>query len=279
MRSPRLAGAEITCVDIKDGMDARDFFREDDERFDLVIHLAAVVGGRMLIEGSPLSLAVDLALDAEMASWALRTGQTHIIYFSSSAAYPIELQTTARQYKLTETDIDLDAIKNPDMTYGWAKLTGEMLMNHLRREGLCVLTLRPFSGYGTDQDLDYPFPSFIHRAINRKDPFEIWGSGDTVRDWIHIDDIVEATLTMAAARVNKPVNLCTGIPLTFNQLAAVVAGVVGYKPKLKVEHARPKGVAYRVGNPYQMSEFYQPKITVFEGVWRAVKDLSDLLGV
>ena len=84
---------------------------------------------------------------------------------------------------------------------------------------------------------------------------------------------------MAAARVNKPVNLCTGIPLTFNQLAAVVAGVVGYKPKLKVEHARPKGVAYRVGNPYQMSEFYQPKITVFEGVWRAVKDLSDLLGV
>ena len=84
MRSPRLAGAEITCVDIKDGMDARDFFREDDERFDLVIHLAAVVGGRMLIEGSPLSLAVDLSLDAEMAGWALRTGQTHIVYFHAA---------------------------------------------------------------------------------------------------------------------------------------------------------------------------------------------------
>ena len=66
-------GHEIVGVDIVNGVDARDFFRTDNTYFDRVIHLAAVVGGRKLIEGSPLSLAVDLAIDAEMFGWALRT--------------------------------------------------------------------------------------------------------------------------------------------------------------------------------------------------------------
>ena len=274
LRSPRLSQVALTCIDIKNGDDARDFFREDSTQFDLVIHLAAVVGGRALIEGSPLSLAVDLSLDAEMASWAIRTNQTHIIYFSSSAAYPTNLQTLERRHSLRESDIDLDDIKNPDMTYGWAKLTGEMLMDYLRREGVTVLTLRPFSGYGTDQDLDYPFPSFIHRAVHRVDPFEIWGSGDTVRDWIHIDDIVEASLVMAAARVNDTINLCTGIGTSFFQLAKIVSGIMDYKPEVKVEHNKPKGVAYRVGDPTKMSNLYQPKIPIFEGAWRAIQSLT-----
>ena len=273
MRSPRLSQVALTCIDVKNGDDARDFFRQDNTRFDLVIHLAAVVGGRMLIEGSPLSLAVDLSLDAEMASWAIRTGQTHIIYFSSSAAYPVSLQTLDRRHLLRESDIDLDKIQNPDLTYGWAKLTGEMLMGYLRREGVTVLTLRPFSGYGTDQDLDYPFPSFINRAINRIDPFQIWGSAETCRDWIHIDDIVEASLVMASARVNEPVNLCTGIATSFGQLAAIVAGIMDYKPEIRVEHDMPKGVAFRVGDPTKMSALYQPKISIFEGAWRAIQSL------
>jgi nucleoside-diphosphate-sugar epimerase len=148
-----------------------------------------------------------------------------------------------------------------------------MLMQYLRREGVTVLTLRPFSGYGTDQDLDYPFPSFINRAIHREDPFQIWGSAETCRDWIHIDDIVEASLTMASARVNEPVNLCTGVATSFGQLAAIVAGIMDYKPEIKVEHDMPKGVAFRVGDPGKMSALYQPKISIFEGAWRAIQSL------
>jgi nucleoside-diphosphate-sugar epimerase len=61
-------GHDVVGIDTtnKLPMDARDFFRKDNTRFDQVIHLAAVVGGRKMIESSPLSLAVDLAIDAEM---------------------------------------------------------------------------------------------------------------------------------------------------------------------------------------------------------------------
>ncbi len=261
----------VTYVDIKDGIDARDFFRRDDTYFDLLIHLAAVVGGRQTIEGSPLSLAVDLSIDSEMASWAMRNMPGHILYFSSSAAYPVELQTLELKRMLTENDINLNDIRLPDFTYGWAKLTGEMLCEHLRREGLTVTVLRPFSGYGEDQSLEYPFPSFMERAGRKADPFTIWGSALTTRDWIHIEDIVEASLLLAKDRMSINVNLSTGRPTTFMELFNLVARQVGYKPVVEVDEGAPKGVAYRVGNPALLNSLgYKPKVTLEVGVSRCL---------
>ena len=85
--------ANLTLVDLKQGVDCRKFFQLEKKQYDLVIHLAALVGGRMMIENEPLALAVDLAIDAEFATWAMRTKQPYVVYFSSSAAYPVDLQT------------------------------------------------------------------------------------------------------------------------------------------------------------------------------------------
>ena len=148
-----LDGHDITGVDIKNGIDARKFFATDETHFDLVVHLAAIVGGRATIEGEPLSVAVDLAIDSELFQWALRTKPERIIYYSSSAAYPIKLQDYGSTHHLTESDIDLNNIQSPDYTYGWAKLTGEMLASYAEKEGLRVHIFRPFSGYGEDQSL------------------------------------------------------------------------------------------------------------------------------
>ena len=70
---------DLTLVDIVEGDDARAFFQKNDITYDLVIHLAAVVGGRQMIERQPLALAVDLSIDAEMAGWAVRTRPRQII--------------------------------------------------------------------------------------------------------------------------------------------------------------------------------------------------------
>lgn len=264
-------GHDIIGVDIVHGLDARDFFREDNTHFDQVIHLAAVVGGRKMIEGSPLSLAVDLAIDAEMFGWAMRTKPKNITYFSSSAAYPIDLQVPGSTHILTESDINLDSIASPDMTYGWAKLTGEMLATHARRAGLKVQVFRPFSGYGGDQALDYPFPSFIARGKAKMDPFEIWGDGNQVRDFIHIDDIVRAVIAAWETDI-ETVNLSTGRATSFNDLASLVGEAVGYKPALKHLEAEPVGVAYRVGDPTLMETFYKPQISLEEGIRMALAD-------
>jgi len=262
-------GHKVVGVDIVNGLDARDFFRVDNRYFDKVIHLAAVVGGRKLIEGSPLSLAVDLSIDAEMFSWAMRTEPGCITYFSSSAAYPAWIQDGSTAIRMPESLIDLDMIATPDLTYGWAKLTGEMLATHARKAGLTVHVYRPFSGYGEDQTLDYPFPSFIKRGKDRANPFQIWGDGNQVRDFIHIEDVVDGALAGCDADI-ETANLCMGRPTSFNDLAKIVADAVGYAPDIEHLPAEPSGVAYRVGDPTFMKTFYTPKISLEEGVARAL---------
>jgi nucleoside-diphosphate-sugar epimerase len=261
-------GHELWGIDLLNGTDARDFFRKDESHFDKVIHLAAVVGGRKMIEGSPLALAVDLSIDAEMFSWAIRTNPGCITYFSSSAAYPIDLQTHTILPPLKERDIDLDRIANPDLSYGWAKLTGEMLASHAREAGLQVHIFRPFSGYGSDQALDYPFPSFIDRAKRKADPFHIWGSGEQVRDFIHIDDVVNGAIAGCDAGI-EVANLCTGVGTSFNDLAKMMARVAGYEPTFQHLPSEPSGVHCRVGDPTLMKSFYTPRINLLEGIERA----------
>jgi nucleoside-diphosphate-sugar epimerase len=267
-------GHEVVGIDIANTlpMDARDFFRKDNTHFHKVIHLAAVVGGRKMIEGFPLALAVDLSIDAEMFGWAMRTRPRCITYFSSSAAYPTALQTHDVAKVLTESDINLNEIQTPDLTYGWAKLTGEMLASHARAQGLSVHVYRPFSGYGTDQALDYPFPSFIARGLAKADPFEIWGTGNQCRDFIHIDDVVAAAEAGCQAEI-ETANLSTGIATSFNDLARMVAKVAGYEPTFQNLPAEPSGVDYRVGNPTLMNSFYTPKISLEEGIQRAFAGL------
>lgn len=266
---------EIIGIDIKDEvnpMDCRDFFKTDTQVYDLVIHLAAIVGGRATIEGEPLSVATDLSIDAEMFNWAVKTKQTKIIYFSSSAAYPINKQTLDLKHRLKESDIDLESIQNPDFTYGWAKLTGEYLAEFAKKSGIKVYVFRPFSGYGEDQDLDYPFPSFINRIVEKQDPFIIWGDGNQVRDFIHIDDICDAVMEIVDKDLETPFNLGIGNPVSFNQLAEIMFNVSNWRPKeIKRLSDKPSGVMYRCCDPDKFLKIYQPKISLEQGIKLAIE--------
>ena len=266
----KYAEHQIVGIDLKDGYDCRDFFKQNpDTKFDLVIHLAAIVGGRMTIEGNPLAVADDLSIDSEFMQWCLKTKPGRVVYFSSSAAYPIKLQTS--EYYLKETDIDLMDCSTPDMTYGWAKLTGEFCLQYLQEAGIKVHVFRPFSGYGTDQDLDYPFPSYINRAKLHLDPFDVWGDGTQVRDFIHMRDIVDAVDTAIKEDIVGAVNLGSGVATSFNELQRLVCQQADYKPEVNHIKTNPVGVMFRCSDNTKMLSFYKPKISLEEGICMALR--------
>ena len=262
----------LTLVDIKDGIDCRDFFKKEDKQYDLVIHLAAIVGGRESIEGRPMAVADNLSIDSEFFQWCLKTNPKKIVYFSSSAAYPTSLQTKDYEdYKLDEIDIDLKFLEGtPDMTYGWSKLTGEYLSQFVPN----VHIFRPFSGYGWDQDLTYPFPMYVKRALERNNPFEVWGPGTQTRDFIHMTDVINAVMAAVRLGVTGPVNLGTGRSTSFLELAEMCMKEVGYEGEIKTNPDKPVGCMHRVSNNTKLLEFYTPKITLEQGIAEAV----DLLG-
>ena len=90
--------------------DFRDFAKESSADYDLIVHLAAVVGGRMMIEGDPLKVATDLAIDATLFNWVVkqRPLPRKVLYFSSSAVYPISEQTANQNYPLVESLVRFD---------------------------------------------------------------------------------------------------------------------------------------------------------------------------
>src|SRR5258708_7701705 len=161
--------------------------------YGLVVHCAAGVGGRTGIDGHPPGHADNPPIDAALFAGAATARPGRILHLSSSAVYPVRLQGAIAR-PLREDDVDLSDPRMPDQMYGWAKLTAELQVPHLREQGVPVTVVRPFSGYGPGQDLSYPLAAMIARARRLEDPFDVWGPGHQMRDFVHADDIVRASL-------------------------------------------------------------------------------------
>jgi nucleoside-diphosphate-sugar epimerase len=277
-------GWEVYGLDVKasSAQDCRAYFRQDivhrraggdSPGFDLVVHCAAVVGGRETIERDPLATAESLSIDAEMFRWAAVARPGRVLYFSSSAAYPVEFQTPEISARLEEDDIGLvrGRVLAPDEVYGWSKVTGELLADRLRKAGVPVTVVRPFSGYGEDQDPSYPFRAILDRvkALEPGQPLDLW-CGDCVRDWIHVEDVVWGALAVAESGTEQPVNLCTGRPTSFVQLGRLMLEAAGKEAEIRPNPDAPQGVAYRVGDPERMWKIYTPEVSLEEGINRAL---------
>lgn len=261
--------------------DCRNYFeRCKDNDFDYVLHLAAMVGGREMIEFNPLAVAEDLSIDTEYWKWAKECRPQKTICFSSSAAYPIKLQTRDFHVLLKEDMISFASdIGMPDMSYGWAKLTHEYLATlAFEKHGIKSVTYRPFSGYGEDQDLHYPFPSICKRALENagKSTLSVWGTGEQKRDFIHIDDCIRGVITtMDKIDDGSAVNLSTGILTSFKEFASLAADCVGYSPEVIGTSNKPEGVFARGGDTQKQKalgfEYSRPFI---DGIKFAINYIS-----
>jgi nucleoside-diphosphate-sugar epimerase len=234
--------------------DCRAWFRRvRDTDFDYAFHLAAMVGGRLMIENNPLAVADDLAIDAAYWVWAKEARPKKTACFSSSAAYPVKLQRPEGHQLLREDLISFDSdIGMPDMSYGWAKLTCEYLAQlAYEKHGLHSICFRPFSGYGEDQDDAYPFPSICKRVLAEQGAavLNVWGPGTQMRDFIQIEDCVDGVMTMIdRIEDGAAVNLSTGILTSFIDFAKLAAEIVGYRPDVKGLSDKPAGVHARGGD-------------------------------
>ncbi|MEM6261383.1 MAG: NAD-dependent epimerase/dehydratase family protein [Bacteroidota bacterium] len=243
-------------------------------RFQDVFHFAAIVGGRAKIDGDPMMVALDLSIDAEFFYWAVRHKPARVMFPSSSAAYPVNLQGEKGFVALAETDIDFETgnLGQPDMTYGWSKLTGEYLARIAAKYyDLHVACVRPFSGYGEDQDLSYPIPAIAARAAGKEDPFEVWGTGKQGRDFVHIDDCIDCILfALDNIKDGSAINIGSGKITSFLEIIDLFTEFAGYQPTIKPLLHKPVGVHARHANmDYVFDSLgWKPKISLREGMKR-----------
>jgi nucleoside-diphosphate-sugar epimerase len=257
--------------------EAQEFFQSTNVSFDLAIHLAAQVGGREKIEHDPLFNADSLRLDSVFFKWAVGRVKT-VVYPSSSAVYGATLQA-GNGFALREEMFhpSSDHWIAPDQMYGFSKLAAEYLAwTSAEHYGLNTLCIRPFSGYGEGQAETYPVPAICKRALNHENPLVVWGSGSQSRDFVHVSDVVGATMARLDGEVTgyQTMNIGSGIPVTFVEIANMAAEIVGYKPKIVVDDSKPEGVHARYCDPTEMIRWYHPAVSLYEGLSRVIESLS-----
>ena len=261
----------------------KNWFKEeyglDIVEFEDVFHFAAIVGGRSMIDGDPMKVALDLSIDSEFFYWCTKARPARILYPSSSAAYPVSKQTEEGAIRLQETDIDFTNMGQPDMTYGWTKLTGEFLaMIAAKHYDLKITCIRPFSGYGEDQDYSYPIPAIAKRAIYKEEPFEVWGTGHQGRDFVHIDDVLDCTLlAMDKIHDGSAINIGRGELTSFRDIIGIFTDFADYNPEIKCLLDKPVGVHSRYCSMDYVKETlgWEPKISLREGLRRVYDAVAE----
>lgn len=256
--------------------DAGVFLHDFDVRVDLAYHFAAPVGGRLKIEGDPLFNADSLRLDSEFFRWAVKFATT-AVYPSSSAVYGVDLQTGSGS-ALAEGMFDPADTKwlAPDEMYGFTKMAGEVLAYKAASYGLNTLCIRPFSGYGGTQSLQYPIPSICLRALRGEDPLVVWGSGTQARDFVHVDDLVGATEAALKKGVfgYETLNIGSGVPTSFVAIARMASEIMNYGPVIDTDGSKPQGVQTRYADVTKMKKVYTPTITLKDGLTEVLEALA-----
>lgn len=249
--------------------------------FDKIFHLASIVGGREVIDGDPILVGKDLAIDSIFFYWLTKNNREvkSVMYASSSAAYPIVLQNKAKVNSLKESLIDFsEYLGVPDMTYGWSKLTGEYLSRlAAERYSIPIACVRPFSGYGEDQDFSYPIPAIARRVGKRENPMTVWGSGKQGRDFVHIDDCIDAFfIIMENIKDGSACNIGSGKLTSFLEVIRIMVDIEGYDPRVNPLLDRPVGVAVRYADTRLVKSFgWKPKISNKQGFERVLSYIKE----
>ncbi|HWP03393.1 MAG TPA: NAD-dependent epimerase/dehydratase family protein [Gemmatimonadaceae bacterium] len=239
-----------------------------------VFHLAATHGGRGFIDLHQAACATNLALDGLVIRAAHRAGVEKFVFASSGCVYPEHLQTDPNQTVYLSEDM----VKPPyaaDNLYGWAKLMAELTLRAYHQDyGFQCVSLRYFTAYGERCLENHAVMAMIARAFIRQDPFVVWGTGEQVRNWTYVGDIVEGTIR-AAERIGDgtAINLGTTERIRVIDAAREVLRLTNVKARIQPDPSKPTGPYNRVCDNSLAKKLldWEPKVSFSEGLERTIR--------
>ena len=238
---------------------------------DVVFHLAADHGGRGYVDIYQAGPASNLLLDGLVFWEAMKAGVEKVVYASSGCVYPNYLQSNPGE-ELYLSEGTVGPPYDADKMYGWAKLMAEWTLQAYHKEhGLKAASCRYFTVYGPRAKENHAVIAMIARAFVGLDPFEVWGDGSQVRNWTHVDDIVEGTI-LAGEKIDDgtAVNLGTMERIRVIDAVNMVLEMTGHNPEIKLRLDMPTGPLNRVAENALARELlgFEPKVSFREGLLR-----------
>ena len=247
---------------------------------EIVFHFAADHGGRGYIDTHPADVCSNFAIDHHVFEACSNTNVERVIFSSSACVYPTELQNKiGSDYKLKEDDSDpenLDGFLSADVEYGWAKLMSEVQMKSFYKQyGLKGCPVRFVTAYGPREDETHAIIALIYKAIEKMDPYEIWGDGNQERDFTYVEDIVSGSI-LAAEKISDmtPVNLGTGQRYKMIDVVKMICKILNWMPSsFNFDTSKPSGALSRSLDNTRAKELlgWEPKFSLKEGLEKTIK--------
>lgn len=204
-----------------------------------------------------------------------KTNLQKIIYFSSGGA----VYGNTDKLKLKETDET-----TPVSSYGIAKLSVEKYIRiFYKSSGLPIISVRPSNAYGPGQ-APFKGQGFIATAIKlaqQQNPITIYGKEGTIRDYLYIDDLVNAIIRLLEyGKIGETYNIGTGIGysnLSVIKLITEIAQKNNIRLQIKKETERPFDVNYNVldSNKLKTETGWEPETDLKSGIEKTWKWLAD----
>jgi UDP-glucose 4-epimerase len=237
------------------------------ERPNVVMHLAAQMDVRKSVEDPRYDAQVNVLGTLNVLQQAVKHGVRKVIFSSSGGAIYGEQET----YPAPETHVT-----QPLSPYGLSKLCGEQYLSYYQRvSGLQAVTLRYANVYGPRQDPEGEagvVAIFIQKMLNNEQAV-INGNGRQTRDFVFVEDVVEANLAMIGQETQGTYNVGTGVETSINDLFRLLIEHTGstckeiHGPAKKGEQAR--SVIDNTKLRHEVS--WEPKADLSDGLKKTVE--------
>jgi nucleoside-diphosphate-sugar epimerase len=239
----------------------------------IVFHLAADHGGRGYVDLHQVACAGNLVLDGVVFRACHDAGVRKVVFASSGCVYPNHLQTDPSETLFLSENM-VGPPYDADNMYGWAKLMGEMTLKaYAERGDMQAASCRYFTVYGPRGHENHAVIAMIARAFVAQSPYVVWGSGEQIRNWTHVSDIVSGTI-LAAERIEdgSAVNLGTMERTRVIDAAREVLRYTGHQAEIQLAPHMPTGPLNRVADNARARQLldWEPQVAFMDGLRRTI---------
>ncbi len=252
-----------------------DLTRQEDclrvcEGVDYIFNAAGAVAAAGVTTTNPMSaITTNLVLNAQMLQAAWTANVDRMLIFSSSTGYPVA------NYPIKEEEMWNGPTHPTYFGYGWMRRYLERIGEFVAsKSSVKMAIVRPSAVYGRWDNFDpkasHVIPALIRRAIDKEDPYVVWGTGDEVRDFLHITDLARACLLMLERKADcDPVNIGYGKSVTVKDIVNIILKEVGHdKAKVVFDSTKPTTIPFRMLDTSKAKKVlgFEPTITLKDGL-------------
>lgn len=263
-------------LDLRDQQAVREFF--DQEQPDYVFLAAAKVGGIHANNTYPAEFIYDnLAIQTNIIHEAYTHGVKKLLFLGSSCIYPRNCpQPIKEEYLLTSP------LEKTNEAYAIAKIAGLKLCEYYNKQyGTSFIAVMPTNLYGPNDNFDlessHVIPALlvkIYNAHKNNSPHcEVWGTGNPLREFLHVDDLIYAVLLlMNEYNAEGIVNIGSGKDLSIRELVMLIKDIIGYEGEIVWKSSQPDGTPRKLLNIDILTRMgWEPQVSLADGLEETIR--------